>query len=163
VRSAYVLAALLMPGVAVAQTTTTSTTTGPDGRTMTVTTTRSPDGANSAVVRPAPQSGGAPAVPLPNGLPQRDTRPVTASSVIRGRVIDASTGAPLRRAGVRIFSPEIRESRVAMTDAQGRYDFTDLPAGQFNLNVTKAGYIDIAYGQKAPSEPGKPLKLGDNQ
>lgn len=122
VRSAYVLAALLIPGVAVAQTTTTTTS-----------------------------------------LPQRDTRPVTGSSVIRGRVIDASTGAPLRKASVRISSPEIRETRSAITDAEGRYEFTELPAGQFSLNVSKAGYIDIGYGQKAPSEMGKPLKLGDKQ
>src|SRR5262249_34855220 len=101
VRSAYVLAALLIPGIAVAQTTTTSTVPGPDGRTVTVTTTRSPDGVNSIDGRPAPQGGGAAGV-LPNGLPQRDTQPVTGSSVIRGRVIDASTGAPLRRAGIRI-------------------------------------------------------------
>src|SRR4029077_13968428 len=67
------------------------------------------------------------------GAPPRDTRPVTGSSVIRGRVVDASSGAPLRKASVRIFSPEIRETRSAITDLEGRYEFTDLPAGQFNL------------------------------
>src|SRR5262249_920927 len=98
VRSAYVLAALLIPGVAGAQTSPT-TATGPDGRPMTVTITRSPDGINTVEARPAPQGG---AAVVPNGLPQRDTQPVTGSSVVRGRVIDASTGAPLRRAGIRI-------------------------------------------------------------
>lgn len=163
VRSAYVLAALLISGVAVAQTTTTTSATGPDGRPVTVTTTQSPGGVNSGAMRLAPQSGGAPAVPLPNGFPQRDTRPATGTSVIRGRVIDASTGAPLRRAAVRIFGPEIRESRSAITDAEGRYEFTDLPAGQFNLNVTKSGYVDLGYGQTTPGEMGKPLKVSDKQ
>src|SRR6185369_310834 len=83
----------------------------------------------------------------PIGAPPRDTRPLTGSAVIRGRVVDASSGAPLRKASVRIFGPEIRESRSATTDLEGRYEFTDLPAGQFNLNVTKSGYVDLAYGQ----------------
>jgi len=162
VRSAYVLAALLIPGVALAQTSTTTTTTGPDGRTVTVTTTRSPGGVTRIEARPA-QDGGAPPAALPGGLPQRDTRPVTGTAVIRGRVIDASTGAALRRAGVRIFGAEIREMRSAITDAEGRYEFTELPAGQFNLNVTKSGYVDLAYGQKTPGEMGKQLKVGDKQ
>jgi protocatechuate 3,4-dioxygenase beta subunit len=157
VRSAYVLAALLIPGVALAQTSTT-TATGSDGRPMTVTITRSPDGINTT-----PQGGGPPAGVLPNGLPQRDTRPVTGSSVVRGRVIDASTGAPLRRAGIRIFGAELREMRTALTDAEGRYEFTDLPAGQFNLNATKSGYVDLAYGQTTLGEPGKQLKVADKQ
>jgi hypothetical protein len=96
---------------------------------------------NSIETRPAP-NGGAAAVALPNGIPPRDTGLATGTSVIRGRVVDASSGTPLRKASVRIFGPEIREQRSAITDAEGRYEFTDLPAGQFNLNVTKAGYVD---------------------
>jgi protocatechuate 3,4-dioxygenase beta subunit len=161
VRSAYVLAALLIPGVAVAQTTTTTTTT-PDGRTMTVTTSQTPGGANQTDIRPA-TGGGATSVAVPDGFPARDTAPATGTSVIRGRVIDASTGAPLRKASVRIFGPQIRENRSATTDVEGRYEFTDLPAGQFNLNVTKAGYVDLGYGQTMPGEMGKPLKVGDKQ
>src|SRR5262245_7418515 len=161
-RSAVVFAAIFLPGLAVAQTTTTTTTT-PDGRTMTVTTTQSPGGVNSVVISPGSQGAGAPAVPLPNGMPARDTAPATGTSVVRGRIIDAQSGAPLRRASVRIFSPQIRESRTALTDAEGRYEFTDLPAGQFNLNATKVGFVDLAYGQTAPSEMGKPLKIGDKQ
>jgi hypothetical protein len=99
----------------------------------------------------------------PAGAPLRDTRPVTGSAVIRGRVIDASSGAPLRRASVQLFSPEIRESRTAVTDAEGRYEFTELPAGQFNVNAGKTGYVNLSFGQMAPSELGKPLKVGDKQ
>jgi Carboxypeptidase regulatory-like domain len=150
-RSAFVLAALLIPCAAVGQTSTTTTTQGPDGRTMTVTTTRSPGGG---------ATGGS---VVPSDIPPRDTRPAIGTSVIRGRVIDASSGTPLRKAAVRLFSPEIRETRSAITDSEGRYEFTDLPAGQFNLNVNKAGYVDLAYGQATPFEMGKPLKVGDKQ
>jgi len=133
VRAAYVLLALLIPGAAGAQTV---------------------DLQRGDIV-----FGGVP----PIGAPPRDTRPVTGSAVIRGRVVDASSGAPLRKASVRIFSPEIRENRLAITDLEGRYEFTDLPAGQFNLNATKSGYVDLGYGQSTPGEIGKPLKIADRQ
>jgi len=133
VRPAYVFVALLIPGAATAQTV---------------------DLQRGDLV-----TGVVPGI----GAPPRDTRPATGSSVIRGRVVDASSGAPLRKASVRIFSPEIRETRSAITDLEGRYEFTDLPAGQFNLNVTKSGYVDLAYGQSIPGEIGKPLKIGDKQ
>ena len=58
VRTAFVLAALLIPGMAVAQTVSTTTAQGPDGRTVTVTTTQSPPGGvNSIEIRPAPNGG----------------------------------------------------------------------------------------------------------
>ena len=161
VRSAYVLAALLIPGAAVAQTTTT-TTQGPDGRTYTVTSTQSADGLNQLQARPA-QTDGASAVPVPNAVPPRDARATTGTAVIRGRVIDATNGTPLRKAMVRVLGAELRESRSAMTDADGRYEFSDLPAGQFNVSANKAGYLDIGFGQSAPFEMGKPLKVGDKQ
>jgi protocatechuate 3,4-dioxygenase beta subunit len=126
VRSALLLAALLIRGTA---------------------------GAQTVIFQGAP----------PTGIPQRDTPPATGTSVIRGRVVDAASGTPLRKAIVRIFGPEIRESRTATTNAEGRYEFTDLPAGQVNVNVTKAGYVDVSYGQTAPSEMGKQLKVGEKQ
>src|SRR5262245_53418823 len=161
VRTAYVFAALLVPGLSVAQTT--AITQAPDGRTVTFTTAVASD-AIAQVDLAAPQGGVVIGgfVP-PTGIPSRDTQPVTGSSVIRGRVIDASTGAPLRKAAVRIFGPQIREMRSAITDAEGRYEFIDLPAGQFNVNVTKAGYVDLAYGQTSPGEMGKQLRVGDKQ
>jgi protocatechuate 3,4-dioxygenase beta subunit len=159
VRSAVIFAAFFVPGLAVAQTTTTTTT--PDGRTITVTTTQTLGGVNSVVIGPAQVDGAA--LPLPNGFPARDTAPATGTAVIRGRVLDASSGTPVRKASVRIFSPQIRENRSAVTDLEGRYEFTDLPAGQFNLNVTKTGYVDLGYGQTTAGEMGKTLKVADKQ
>ena len=58
-RTAFVLAALLIPGVAVAQTVSTTTAQGPDGRTVTVTTTQSPTGGvNSIRNSPGSEWGG---------------------------------------------------------------------------------------------------------
>ena len=74
----------------------------------------------------------------------------------------ADTGSIVRRAQVRIGSPDIG-SRTAFTDAQGRYEFKDLPAGRFNLSVSKSGFVTMQYGQARPFEPGRPIDLADAQ
>ena len=100
---------------------------------------------------------------VPVQLPGMGPRqPKTGTGRLRGRVLSAETGGPVRRAQVRIVSPDIG-SKSAMTDAEGRYEFRDLPAGRFNLSVTKAGYVTIQYGQTRPFESGKPIDLTDGQ
>src|SRR5918993_1147278 len=59
-------------------------------------------------------------------------RPVkTGTGRLRGRVVAAETGAILRHAEVTISSADIG-AKMAVTDAQGRYEFGELPAGRFN-------------------------------
>src|SRR5262245_58892557 len=80
---------------------------------------------------------------LPVQLPGMGPRqPKTGTGRLRGRVLSAETGGPVRRAQVRISSPDIG-SKSALTDAEGRYEFRDLPAGRFNMSATKAGYVDV--------------------
>src|SRR5947208_17078798 len=54
--------------------------------------------------------------------PPRDNTQQTGTARIRGRVVATESGEPLRRAMVRVFAPELRESRMAMTDAHGAYE-----------------------------------------
>ena len=61
-----------------------------------------------------------------NGAP---SPPGTAT--LRGHVFAADTGQPLRKAQVRIFANEIRENRMATTDAEGRYEFKEVRAGRY--------------------------------
>ena len=97
-------------------------------------------------------------------FPPRDTRPApTGTARIRGRVLAADSGAPLRRAQVRLASQDIRTAKNATTDTEGRFEFTDLPAGRYSLTVSKAGYLTLQYGQRRPLEPGKPLDLAAAQ
>ena len=74
----------------------------------------------------------------------------------------SDTGSAVRRAQVRISGPDIG-SKTALTDAQGRYEFRDLPAGRFNVSVTKSGFVTMQYGQNRPFEPGRPIELADAQ
>jgi protocatechuate 3,4-dioxygenase beta subunit len=68
----------------------------------------------------------------------------------------------VRRAQVRVVGPEIG-SKTAMTDAEGRYEFRDLPAGRFNLTATKSGFVTVQFGQTRPYESGKTIELVEAQ
>lgn len=94
------------------------------------------------------------------GMPPRQLKSGTGR--ISGRVLSAETGAPLRRAQVRILGPDVG-AKAAMTDAEGRYEFRELPAGRFNLTASKSGYVMVQYGQTRPFEAGRPIELADKQ
>jgi hypothetical protein len=98
-------------------------------------------------------------------MPVRDgmTPAPAGTGRIRGRVVSADGGNPLRRAQVRVAAPDIRVMRVARTDADGRYEVSDLPQGRYSISVTRNGYVSLQFGQQRPFEPGRPLDLGDNQ
>ena len=106
-----------------------------------------------------------PQQPPPFPTPPRDnaqaTQPGTAT--LRGHVVSADTGQPLRKAQVRIFSPELRENRLATADGDGRYEFKEVKPGRYNVTASKGSYVQLQYGQTRPFEPGKPLEVLANQ
>ncbi|HEV3058811.1 MAG TPA: carboxypeptidase-like regulatory domain-containing protein [Vicinamibacterales bacterium] len=104
-------------------------------------------------------SPGAPAQPAP----ARDTTAKTGTARIRGHVVAAENGAPLRRAQVRATSSEFRENRVTATDEKGAFEFKDLPAGRYNISASKGSFVSLQYGQTRAFEGGKPLEVPDGQ
>ena len=110
------------------------------------------------------QTAGAAAPGAPAQPPARDHAAAKdGTAILRGRVVAADSGQPLRRAQVRLFSPELREGRTTSTDAEGRYEFRDLPAGRYTVSAAKGSYVSLQYGQKRPFESGKPVELLDTQ
>lgn len=105
--------------------------------------------------------------PAPPRVPQIGARDnatqKTGTSVLRGRVVMADTGRPLAKAQVRLSGAELREGRAASTDAEGTYEFKELPAGRYTISATKAGYVQLQYGQLRAFESGKPVDLRDGQ
>jgi protocatechuate 3,4-dioxygenase beta subunit len=122
----------------------------------------------SATLRGAQVQGGATpgaVVPAPAARPQQPPRdqsqPVSGTARLRGRVVAADDGRPIRRAVLRVSAPELREGRSTVTDPEGRYEFRDLPAGRFTVSAVKPGFVSIAYGQTRPNEPGRPIDVRD--
>jgi hypothetical protein len=104
-----------------------------------------------------PGGDGGPIQMLPPGRQAK-----TGTSSLRGRVLAIDTGNAVRRAQVRISGPDIG-TKSALTDTQGRFEFRDLPAGRFNVSVSKSGFVTMSYGQNRPFEPGRPIELADGQ
>ena len=73
------------------------------------------------------------------------------------------TGKPLRRALIRVASPTLRSDRRVSTNADGRYEVRDLPAGEYSLKAERGGYLTLAYGQRWLGEVGKPLQVGEGR
>jgi hypothetical protein len=99
-------------------------------------------------------------------LPARDQppQPRAGTAVIRGRVVRGDTGEPLRRVQVRVDEWSVGDlsgPAATMTNAEGRYELTQLPAGRYQLKATRGGYVEVAYGQRRPFERGRPLELAE--
>ncbi len=52
---------------------------------------------------------------------------------------------------------------MTVTDAEGRFEFAQLPGGAFTLSASKTGYVNLQYGQRRPYEPGRPISLASGQ
>lgn len=74
----------------------------------------------------------------PNGQPVRDNRPQTGTSSVSGRIV-SDTGQPMRRVIVQLQGA--LGPHATPTDLDGRYEFTNLPAGHYTISANHTGYI----------------------
>ena len=113
---------------------------------------------------PGSPTAGAPRPGLPPPRDNAQSAQQTGTAKVRGRVTAVDTGAPLRRVQMALSATDIPNyRRTTQTDAQGRYEFVDLPAGKFSLNASKAGYVGLQYGQRRPYEAGTPIALAEGE
>ena len=116
------------------------------------------------VVQPQQQQ---PTTQRPGGMPARPLRPgeepPKGTAVIKGSVVAAGTGSPLRRAQVTARSMEGRGGGVTSTDSEGRFVIKDLPAGRFLVTANKGSFVSAQFGSRRPEDPGTPIDLADGQ
>ena len=113
-------------------------------------------GSGRGTTQPQPGSTRAPA----RDNPKPDEK---GTAVLRGQVVASDSGTPIRRAQVRLSGIGMRESRLATTDAQGRFEIRDLNGGRYSLTASKGGFVTLQYGQRRPGEAGTPIELSDAQ
>ncbi len=112
------------------------------------------------------QPGGQPGGAQPGGAqrtPARGLRPgeeaPKGTAVLKGVVVAADTGAPIRRAQVRAVAPDTGDNRMATTDEQGRFEIRELVGGRYSITASKGGFVTLQYGQRRPSERGTAVDL----
>jgi hypothetical protein len=88
------------------------------------------------------------------------TPPDSGTAILRGRVVAADTGKPLARAEVLLDGA--REAAL-FTDADGHYEFRNLPPGRYLLRAQRAGYVTMFAGQQQPTEPVREFALETGQ
>ena len=95
--------------------------------------------------------------------------PGPRTGMIVGQVVDATTGAPVSEAIVQLVlqgysenAPSLPNGRV-MADAEGRFFFAELPAGDYFLQATKEGYARGAYGQRQAWGQSQRVSLGEGE
>lgn len=109
---------------------------------------------------------GAPAPARPVTPPRDPRLPADVkkgTAILRGYVVAADTGNPVRRAMVRVNSSTGGGNNVTSTDGEGRWEVKDLPAGAYIISVSKPGYVSTSYGQRSPMQGGRPLDVLDGQ
>jgi hypothetical protein len=97
------------------------------------------------------------------GQPRDSTAQPVGTATVSGAVLSDDAGRPVRNVRVAMTGSTLRAGKSATTDDQGRFSFTDLPAGQFTLTASKAGFVTVVYGQKKPNRPGTPVQIVDGQ
>ena len=99
-------------------------------------------------------------VPPRDGAQAQNTVPA-GKGIIRGTVTAADTGRPILRAEVRISSTGLLppDSRVVLTDEKGRFEATALRAGRYGVTASKAGYLNLSYGQIRARHPALSFML----
>ena len=96
----------------------------------------------------------------PGGRPAPSATAV-GKGALAGRVTIAS-GQPAVGARVMLNGGE-GESRMTMTDNDGRFVFERLRTGRYNVMVSKPGYVQISYGQRRVNSPGTQIPLTDGE
>jgi hypothetical protein len=113
---------------------------------------------------PAAAQVAVPPPPPPPPPPGAGAKVNTGTASIKGRVVAADTGRPLRRAQVRVAAPELGGmGKSAGTDPDGHFDIADLPAGRYTITVSRGGYLRMQYGQRRFGDSGAPLQVADGE
>jgi hypothetical protein len=86
----------------------------------------------------------------------------SGTGAISGVVLDGSSHLPLAGAAVTLVRLNQGLIGCHLTDALGRFVFTELPAGSYDVMVSQLGYVDGTYGPVTqPGGAGRQIILRD--
>ena len=97
--------------------------------------------------------------------PARPAPPPAGKGLIAGQVVTADTGQPLPGVRVSLDGGGTAPGKSLTTDAQGVFEFADLPPARYTLTAMRPGFVESTYGQQQPGSgrPGTPIQLAEGQ
>ena len=96
-------------------------------------------------------------------LPREVPSPVVGSATIGGVVVSAEDPTkPVRHAIIRL-SGRGELNRGAVTDDEGRFAISFVPAGAYMLSASKPAHLTTAFGAKGPGRPGTSIVVREGE
>jgi len=84
-------------------------------------------------------------------MPEAQAEKQKADCVIKGQVLNAVTGEPLRKARVTLSKAEARSGpRERDVDTAGRFEFRSVEPGRYTLSAQRTGFVTQSYGSRKP-------------
>src|SRR5216684_3210046 len=88
----------------------------------------------------------------------------TEKCTVAGIVVRKGGSDPIHFAHVTLTNDgDEQKSLHAMTAADGRFTFKDVPPDDYRVTVTRNGYVSESYGARRPMDPGLPLTLSSGK
>src|SRR5579875_2567672 len=108
---------------------------------------------------------------MPAQFPSAGSAPKPEEYAVSGRATDSVTGAPVRKATIRLSSVALTSSSpkspglvavrlTTISDQDGKFRFEHLQLGEYRLSGERSGYVATEYGAKTSWELGRILVLG---
>ena len=92
------------------------------------------------------------------------TARVPGTASLSGIVLsDEAPAKPLRHVVVMLNHTEKAYGDTTVSDDDGRFTFTQIPAGRFNLTAQKDGYLRASHGAARVGRSGTPIAIGEGQ
>jgi hypothetical protein len=96
------------------------------------------------------------------GFPSQSARSAGTAS-ISGRILAGDSGKPLKQARVTLSGGDTSTKLSTHSDRLGRYEFSNLPRGQYTVAASKRGYVGAVRGQGRLRGIGTPIPLSDGR
>jgi 5-hydroxyisourate hydrolase-like protein (transthyretin family) len=100
----------------------------------------------------------------PSAPPAPPRPDATGTARIAGRIVDASSGKPIKDAQLLLLPVEgQRLTNWKRTDAQGRFEYGSLQAQRYTLRAQADRFVTLEFGQKRQDETGTQIVLRDGE